>query len=150
MTSTDTVEQFQGMEKLRGLKIGALKNLDNFEDVAQVIYLVHVRGGSEKEPFGDCACVIVHTSGSVGLELRGRLDQFWNYWERRKEFKLSQLSEVADEVAHFFQNEKPAREGSYRFQDGGNNSRVHRAMRSVQLCSELGEIFGYELLGLEG
>lgn len=149
MTSVEIVKLLQETPQLRGKEIGALSDLSGFVRVAHVIYIVNVRGGSRQEPSGDCACLVITVSGSVRLELSDSLDEFWNYWERRQKFDLSKLGEIADEVAHFFRHQKPKEEVLYSFRDGGGNQRLHRTMRSMQKCTQLEQVFGFQLVASE-
>ena len=146
MTSIDMVRRIQEMPQLKGAKIGALSDLSSFKNVAGVIYIVNVRGDSKLKPIGDCACMIITASGLVHLELSTTLDEFWNHWARKRGFSPSQLSKIAKEVVHFFRNQKPAGKSLYCFRDGASNEPLHRAMRSIEKCSQLGQVFGYKLL----
>ena len=149
MTSAELVRLLQETPQLKGKKIGALDDLSDFADVAHVVYVVNVRDGSEREPVGDCACLVIAASNVIGLELSTSLHEFWNYWERQRKLDFTRLSVITDEIVYFFKHREPREKSLYRFRGGEGNTRLHRTARSIEKCDQLRKVFGFQLVASE-
>ena len=150
MSSENVVSVLKKYPQLIHIHIGALYNLRGFKSAVHVIYIVKERRKSaDGEPMGDSVCMIITNSGSIVLELNKSLDEFWNFWERQGQIDFSQIDSLVDEIDHFFKHQEPKSKQLYAFRDGGDNSRIHRALRSSEKTRQLEEVFGFKILSSE-
>ena len=147
-SSDEIVEHIRLLQNNEDIRIGALRNLECFyAHTAHVICFVQESEDStEKYPKGICAYMIITKNGPVGIELCQTLNKFWGYWRWQGEAIFPDIETVLSEIEYFFQYANPRHTEDYKFEDGLQNQRTFREMRSVEKCNQLKSIFGFNLV----